>query len=109
MVTLLSALINSPRLHEKYKSLTNKFVDDGILTKEDTMPLLSAIESKLESSEWDETKKWFEEQTTQETSSPTTSSTTGKATTTTRSSTTSTLSTSIRIIAICLTIKTLVM
>jgi hypothetical protein len=108
MVNLLSNLINSPRLLDKYKNLTTKFVDDGILREEDTTPLLTAIETKLQSPEWNETKKWFEEQTSDATPS-TPSLTTTQTTTTTSLGINSTLSTSIRIIAICMTIKTIVM
>lgn len=111
MAFLLSDLINSPRLLAKYINLTNKFVDDGILKEEEATPFVIAIEAKLQSSDWDETRKWFEqqeEQTTQDATTTTSLMTTTEFTAPTLGAT-STLSTSIRIIAICLTIKTIVM
>lgn len=111
MALLLSNLINSLRLLEKFKNLTNKFVDDGIMSEEETTPFVTAIEAKLQSPEWDETKNWFEQQEEQTTTSSSTSLMTSEAiiTTTLTLGKTSSLSTSIRIIAICLTIKTIVM
>lgn len=106
MVMELSNLINSPRHLEKYKTLTNKLVYDGIMTRDETTPLLTAIEQKLQSPEWDEIKEWFEQRLED---ASTSSSTSLRLIETTAALGSSALSTSIRIIAICSVIKGLLL
>lgn len=105
MILQLSNLINSPRHLEKYKTLTNKLVYDGIMTRAETTPILTAIEQKLKSPEWSEIREWFE----QRLEETTTSSSTSLRQIETTTLGTSALSTSIRIIAICAVIKSLLL
>lgn len=112
LIMQLSNLINSRPHLEKYKTLTNKLVDDGIMTREETTQLVTTIEQKLQSPEWEEIRNWFEAQQGEETT--TTTTTTSSSSTSERQNETTTPSlatsmilttTSIRIIAIFAVIK----
>lgn len=75
------------------------------MTRDETDLLLTAIEEKLHSPEWSEIREWFEQQ--QEGTTASSSTSLRQIETTTLG--TSALSTSIRIIAICTVIKSLLL
>lgn len=75
------------------------------MTRAETTPILTAIEQKLKSPQWSEIREWFE----QRLEETTTSSSTSLRQIETTTLGTSALSTSIRIIAICAVIKSLLL
>jgi hypothetical protein len=103
-LTLIANLVNTQNHFEKYKTLTNKLINDAIISRETIAELETEIEVKLKSPEWDEIRNWFE---TRQEETTTSSSTSLRYTATIF--TTPALSTSIRLVAICvmLVIKSL--
>lgn len=79
------------------------------MTRDETMPLVTAIEQKLQSPQWSEIRDWFEAREETTTTSSSSSTLFLRQMETTTLGTTSALSTSIRIIAICMVIKSVLL
>lgn len=101
IVSKIHEIINSLKHLEKFKTLTNKLIQNRAIAPELIATQLKAIEAKLEDEEWKNIKEWFGVEEEQTSSSSTITSTSQIEDTTLDAVS---LSTSIRIIAICISL-----
>ncbi|CAG9802728.1 unnamed protein product [Chironomus riparius] len=101
IVTKTHQLINSPKHLEKFKTLTSKLVQNRAILPALVASQLKTIGEKLEDEEWKNIKEWFGVEEEQTSSSSTITSTSQIEDTTLDAVS---LSTSIRIIAICISL-----